>query len=359
MPVGAERIAQSLTAGMGDLESAEPGIALHRVASVATHDQPSRRLIEAGSVGRLTDLPDGPLRRALADFIATYGDRAVREAELATPRWREDPTVLIAMLRSSLRAEGPDPDVQAKAVKERAERELTSLGKRLSKVEMSLVGMLVARSQRFARLRERMRTWVTRVLGMLRAIALEIDRRLIRSDPTLGSGAVFFCTFDELMMALTMGRTNLGEVVRMRRAEFARDEGRPDPPVSFVGRPPSIVLPPAAGVALRGLPASGGVVQGIARVIGARAGDSGELVAGEVLVARTTDIGLSPLFLVAAGVVTELGGPLSHAALVAREYGIPAVVNVPGAATVIKTGDLVRVDGDRGVVERLDSRGDI
>jgi pyruvate,water dikinase len=344
---------------MGDLESAEPGIALHRVASVARHDEPSRRLIEAGSVGRLSDLPDGPARRALFDFLATYGDRAVREAELATPRWREDPKVLIGMLRSALRAEGPDPEAQAKVVKERAERELTSLGKRLSKVEMSLVGMLVARSQRFARLRERMRAWVTRVLGMLRAIALEIDRRLVRSDPALGTGAVFFCTFDELVMALTMGRTNLGEVVRMRRAEFARDEGRPDPPVSFVGRPPSIVLPPAAGVALRGLPASGGVVQGRARVIDARAGDSGELVPGEVLVARTTDIGLSPLFLVAAGVVTELGGPLSHAALVAREYGIPAVVNVPGAATVIKTGDLVRVDGDRGVVERLDSRGDI
>jgi pyruvate,water dikinase len=72
-----------------------------------------------------------------------------------------------------------------------------------------------------------------------------------------------------------------------------------------------------------------------------------------VLIARTTDVGLSPLFLVAAAVVTELGGPLSHAALVAREYGVPAVVNVPGVTTVVKTGDLVRVDGDRGVVERL------
>ena len=69
---------------------------------------------------------------------------------------------------------------------------------------------------------------------------------------------------------------------------------------------------------------------------------------------RTTDVGLSPLFLVAAAVVTELGGPLSHAAVVAREYGIPAVVNVPGATIAIRTGDRLRVDGDRGVVERLD-----
>ena len=77
---------------------------------------------------------------------------------------------------------------------------------------------------------------------------------------------------------------------------------------------------------------------------------------GEILVSRTTDVGLSPLFLVAAAVVTELGGPLSHAAVGAREYGVPAVVNVTGATIAIRTGDRLRVDGDRGIVERLDPR---
>ena len=138
----------------------------------------------------------------------------------------------------------------------------------------------------------------------------------------------------------------------MRRAQLARDRARPDPPVTFVGRPPSIMLAPARGVELKGLPASGGIVEGRARVLGERAED---LQPGEVLVAKTTDVGLSPLFLVAAGVVTELGGPLSHAALVAREYGVPAVVNVLGATAIIKTGDTVRVDGDRGIVVRLDA----
>ena len=260
------------------------------------------------------------------------------------------------MLRAVVRGPSPDPEVQLKDVRERAERELAALDKRLSKVEMSLVGVLVARSQRFARLRERMRAWVTRVLGLLRGIALEVDRRLVRSDPTIGPGAVFFCTYDELTTVLATGRADVGDVVRMRRAEFARDQARPDPPVSFVGRPPTVVLPPASGIALRGLPASGGVVEGTARVLDPQGDDSGDLRPGEILVARTTDVGLSPLFLIAAGVVTELGGPLSHAALVAREYGVPAVVNVAGATTAIKTGDVVRVDGDRGVVERLDAR---
>jgi pyruvate,water dikinase len=106
------------------------------------------------------------------------------------------------------------------------------------------------------------------------------------------------------------------------------------------------------------LPAGGGVVEGIARVIGARGGGAADLAKGEILVAPTPDVGLSPLFLVAAGVVTELGGPLSHAAWVAREYGVPAVFNAKGATMLIKTGERVRVDGDRGVVERLGSDGD-
>jgi pyruvate,water dikinase len=299
------------------------------------------------------DLPEGPTREAFVHFLAAHGDRAVREAELATPRWREDPQVPLAMLAAALKTSDAGTEIQRKSARDRGEYELAEAERRLSLVEMSLVRLLIARSQRFARLRERTRAWVTRVLGMLRTIALEIDRRLVRGDPDLGSGAVFFCTYDELLAVLGAGRSNVTELVRMRRAEFARDERRPDPSVSFVGSPPSVVLPPAPGVTLRGLPASGGVVEGRARVLSPAGHDSARLAPGEVLIARTTDVGLSPLFLVAAAVVTELGGPLSHAALVAREYGVPAVVNVPGVTTVVKTGDLVRVDGDRGVVERL------
>ena len=355
-PVGAERIAQALSAGVGDLESALPGIALNQVAAIARNDEPARRALESGQVRALADLPEGETRRAFAQFLVTHGDRAVREADLATPRWREDPAVPLAMLSAALRASRSDPDTQLKAARLRAEQELAEAQRRLSMVEMSLVRVLVARSQRFARLRERTRARVTRVLGMLRVIALEIDRRLVRADPEVGPGAVFFCTYDELLTGLRAGRTDVTELVHMRRAEFARDERRPDPPVSFVGFPPAVVLPPAPGVTLRGLRASGGVVEGRARVLSPAGRDSARLAPGEVLVARTTDVGLSPLFLVAAAVVTELGGPLSHAALVAREYGIPAVVNVPSVTTAIKTGDLVRVDGDRGIVERLFGR---
>ena len=122
--------------------------------------------------------------------------------------------------------------------------------------------------------------------------------------------------------------------------------------MASVGAPPPVVLPPAGGDVLRGLAASVGVVEGNARVLRS-ADEMGELLPGEVLVVHTTDVGWTPLFLIAAGVVTELGGPLSHAAVVAREFGVPSVVNVEGVMRVLRTGDRIRVDGDRGVVEKI------
>jgi pyruvate,water dikinase len=119
-----------------------------------------------------------------------------------------------------------------------------------------------------------------------------------------------------------------------------------------VGAPPPLVLPPSGGEVLRGLPASAGVVEGPARVL-LREDEMDALQPGEILVVHTTDVGWTPLFLVAAGVVTELGGPLSHAAVVAREFGVPSVVNVAGATHAIRSGDVLRVDGDRGMVERV------
>ncbi|MFO0592427.1 MAG: PEP/pyruvate-binding domain-containing protein [Polyangiaceae bacterium] len=348
-----EHLAQALAGAAQDVDSAGPGILLLRVAEEVRADRAVCEALTEGEITSMSQLPDGPGRAAIERYLVTYGDRAVREAELSTPRWREDPAPLLAMLTSALRAPPADPEralAQARAI---ADREMARLETRLTSPEVAIVRKLVSFAHRFTRLRERMRSWVTRVLGLIRTVALDIDRRLVRLDATLHPGGVFFCTAEELILALSSGRADVGSMVRLRRAEHARDEGRPDPPMTFIGRPPPAALPPAEGVRLYGLPASGGVVEGRARVLPPGTAGLDEVGTGEILVSRTTDVGLTPLFLVAAAVVTELGGPLSHAAVVAREYGVPAVVSVPGATTAIKTGDRLRVDGDRGIVERL------
>ena len=365
-PLGAARLAHDLTRGIRDLESARPAMGVMGLVELARRDVAAREVLVQENAS-LHAIPEGPTRRALLGFLDLYGDRAVREAELSTPRWKEDPRPVLAMIRVSLRGEARDVEPQIARAKSAADAEMQRLVPRMRFAEQTLVRHLVARAQKAARRREQMRTWVTRVLGMLREVALDADRRLLRLVPELAkdwadlraSGSplaathtVFFLTVDEVVNALRASRTDLAPLVRARRAEYMRDQARPDPPPTFIGVPPSVQLPPAGGAVLKGTGASSGVVEGRARVL-LSASSMSDLQPGEILVVHTTDVGWTPLFCIAAGVVTELGGPLSHAAVVARELGVPSVVNVNGVTRALKTGDRVRVDGDRGVVERL------
>jgi pyruvate,water dikinase len=366
---GTERLAHDLTRGIRDLESARPAIGVMRIVELARRDPEAREVLVAENAA-VSAIPDGPAKRALVTFLDLYGDRAVREAELSTPRWKEDPRPVLAMIRVALRGDARDVEPQLARAKAEADAEMQRLVPRLSFAQQTLVRHLVARAQKAARRREQMRTQVTRVLGMLREVALDADRRLLRLVPELAkdwgalraSGSplaathtVFFLTVDEVVNALRASRTDLAPLVRARRAEYMRDRARPDPPATFIGAPPSVQLPPAGGDVLKGMGASSGVVEGSARVL-LSAAQMSELQPGEILVVHTTDVGWTPLFCIAAGVVTELGGPLSHAAVVARELAVPSVVNVDGVTRALKTGDRVRVDGERGIVERLPAR---
>ncbi|MBS2015273.1 MAG: phosphoenolpyruvate synthase [Deltaproteobacteria bacterium] len=379
-PLGAERVTHDLTRGIRDLESARPAIGVMRIVTLARRDPEARAVLESEDA-TVSAIPDGPTKRALVSFLDLYGDRAVREAELSTPRWKEDPRAVLAMIRVALRGEARDVEQGLSRAKLEADAEMQRLVPRLNFAEQTLVRHLVARAQKAARRREQMRTWVTRVLGMLREVALDADRRLLRLVPELASDwaqlrraeppkggraeasasttlatthTVFFLTVDEVVNALRSSRTDLAPLVRARRAEYLRDRARPDPPTTFIGSPPSVQLPPSGGHVLRGTGASSGVVEGRARVL-LSASEMSALEPGEILVVHTTDVGWTPLFCIAAGVVTELGGPLSHAAVVARELGVPSVVNVDGVTRALKSGDRVRIDGERGIVERLPS----
>lgn len=346
-----ETLARSLTAAGGELESARPGLAIARLAVVARREPAIASRLRADQIRRVDELGDGELGRGFEAFIDEFGERAVREAELATPRWSEQPGPVLTMLSAAARDPAGDPTIALARARQHAEAALADLERRLSRVQRAALRALMGHARRTTELRECMRGWVTRDLGAIRRVVCEVDRRLVRASG-LEPGAAFYCTLAELLAALGPRRLKLGPIVKLRHAEHLRDRQRPDPPVTFMGRPPPVVLPPAGDDIMHGLAASAGVVQGPARVM-----VDGELPTrlqpGEILVARTTDVGYTPLFLVAAGVVTELGGPLSHAALVAREYGVPAVVNVRGATRGIRDGQLLRVDGNRGTVERL------
>lgn len=356
----AKRLSQSVTRGIQDLESARPAMALLRLAHTAMREPDAESAILGGAT-RIAVLPDGLTKKGLSLFIEAHGWRAVREAELSTPRWREDEAPVLAMLRALLQGGAKDPEDALARARTLAGEDLTRVSEKLPLGTRSILRHAVTRAQKTARLREQTRAWVTRALGMIRLIALEANRRLVRLMPELATTSkaaaseiptVFFLTADEIIDALRSARTDLGGIVAARRVDFARYASKPEPPITFTGAPPPVWLPVASGSTLRGFAASEGEAEGRVRVL-TDARDVGAFVPGEVLVVRATDVGWTPLFASTAAVVTELGGSLSHAAIVARELGVPLVTNVDGATRVLETGERVRVDGTHGLVHRV------
>jgi pyruvate,water dikinase len=348
----ASRIQQALLSAISDVESAGPGRELLRVAAAFERDAGAReRLFGASPVG-LVDLPDGEARRAVQAFLRVYGHRGVREAEIAEPRWRENPRLLFDALRVHLEHGTATSEARMQrriaAVKVAAESALASVPMPLRPPLRALLSVV----HDYVRLRERLRSHVVHVLGLFRLVALDASRRLAVREPDVGSDAAFFLTLHELHGVLRGEIRSVAALVRMRRAQYARDRSLPDPPHTFVGYPPSLAPEPEAGTVLQGLGASSGAVEGAVRVLRST-DDVASLLPGEILVVVCADVGWSPVFPVAGGLVTDIGGPLSHACVVAREYGLPAVVNVRSATRALKTGDRVRVDGDAGIVQRL------
>jgi pyruvate,water dikinase len=353
----AQQMLQELLTANSDLESAKPGIALaHLAIAIAANAEAKSILLSKNSSElRARDFAQTVVWKQMSAFFDAFGFRAVREAELATPRWREDPSFVFAALRAQL--EGGAQQALARAdeqtrVRQNAERRwMHSLPSALRPLARHALG----RARKFLRLRERMRSRVTELLGFFRVAALAVSKRLVATEQNVRPDDAFFLEVAELREFFRGGALDAPTLIASRRAAFLRDMARPEPPQSFVGAPPSspLINEAAAQKVWTGVPASPGVVRGPARVV--RSAEEGSaLLPGEILVVRVADVGWTPLFLIAAGLVTELGGALSHASLVAREYGLPAVVNVDGILDSLANGDLLVIDGSRGVVSKLD-----
>jgi pyruvate,water dikinase len=212
---------------------------------------------------------------------------------------------------------------------------------------------------RFLTLREQAKGALLALGGMERRVIMEGAQRLVRSGHLDAFGDVELFSDGEFEEVLRGGEVVTRIELRRRAAARLHAQAGCPLPATFVGSPdaaPSVVFD---GEVLEGWAASGGSYLGkVRRVNGLEDGD--ELERGEVLVANSTDPSWTPLFLRAGALVQERGGPLSHAAIVAREMGIPAVLNVPDATQLLWDGALVEVDGTRGVVRLVaDSTADV
>ena len=197
-------------------------------------------------------------------------------------------------------------------------------------------------------MREACKSHLIRVQDQLKQGYRALGARLEAAGLLPDADLVYFYTHDELAGVVTGG---VDHALALARRAQLQDLWDLSFPVISVGPPYPEGPEDVAEGDLPGIPVSRGVAEGRV-VVAHQLEDAQRLRAGDILVARTTDVGWSPWFAVAGGIVTEIGSPLSHGAVVAREYGIPAVVGAAGA-TALKDGVCVRVDGSRGTVEIL------
>jgi phosphohistidine swiveling domain-containing protein len=363
---------QAVLRGLPNNVTTEMDLALWQLAAVIRAEAGSAAVVTDTAVPELTrryragELP-AAAQSGLAGFLDRYGHRAVAEIDLGMPRWSDDPSYILGVLANYLRLDDPGlaPDLQfskaAREAEKHVDRLATAAGER-SRLRGGLVRAALKRTRLLAGLRELPKYHIVEALAAVREQLALVGTELVTLGTIEGAADVFFLDLAEARAGLS-GRTLHG-VVAQRRIAYDEELGRRHIPRVLLsdGTEPEALPTPGGPTAtgpgdggdglapgtLTGAPASAGTVTARARVIldpqGAR------LEPGEILVAPSTDPGWTPLFLTAGGLVMEMGGPNSHGAVVAREYGIPAVVGVPDATSRILTGNSITVDGAAGTV---------
>lgn len=338
--------AARLMAGALDVESAMMLEELDAVArSIASDAECSEEFLSADADVAVTSVRASSSASgvALRRFLNRHGHRGYRELCMRDASWAEDPDGLGAMMQVMVRS-ALDPADRGRATVY------------VDEPTSPAIRLLARFAQGGARGREETKSTMALMAHALKLGYRHLGEVLAGAGRLPDADLVFF--FDRAELARVVDSGDIGALVRSalrRREALAFQDALEFPDVS-VGRPvPLIARPPreAAGGQIIGRPAGRGSVEGVVRVARSIV-DAREVQRGEILVAPVTDVGWTPFFTVIAALVTDIGSSVSHGAVVAREYGLPCVVNTLVATQTLRTGDRVRVDGDRGVVTRLD-----
>jgi pyruvate,water dikinase len=366
---GGKTAALEMTRGLPHNVTTIMDLALWETACTIRTDPSSAAALQGAPAGALAAeylagrLPD-VTQEAVAAFLDRYGMRGLAEIDLGRPRWHEDPTVVFQVLQSYLAITDPEqaPDRVFARGAAAAEAAVTRLAEAVRRtrwgwLKAPVVRWAARRLRALAGPREAPKFCLVRLLGIAREGLLDSGRQLTDAGVLDRPDDLFFLHLDELP-ALAAGKPrNWRTLVAERRQAYRREGRRRQMPRLLLSDGQAFYegatsAAEAAAGTLLGSPVSPGVAEGVMRVIHDPAG--ARLAPGEILVCPGTDPSWTSLFLAAGGLVTEVGGLITHGAVVAREYGIPAVVGVSQATTRLHTGQRVRVDGTSGQVTLLD-----
>jgi rifampicin phosphotransferase len=363
--LGEKNAADTLTQSVPHNVTSEMGLALLDVAdAIRPHPKVVAFLHDVEDedfLDELAELPGGlQARDAIQAFLDKYGMRCVGEIDITRPRWSERPTTLVPVILTNIKNFEPGE----------AERRFEQGRQEARNKEQDLLARLQAlpdgerKADETKRMIDRVRTFigyreypkygmVSRSFVYKQALLEEADR-LVHADVIRERDDIFYLTFQELHDVVRANQVVDDQLIAERKDAFRAYQALTPPRVLtsegevVAGSYRRDDLPAGA---LIGLPVSAGTIEGRARVMHDMA--DADLEAGDILVTSYTDPSWSPLFVAISGLVTEVGGLMTHGAVIAREYGLPAVVGLERATQLIRDGQRIRVDGTDGYVEIL------
>ncbi|MBK8019379.1 MAG: phosphoenolpyruvate-utilizing protein [Betaproteobacteria bacterium] len=367
--VGAKDLAAAVTAGLGDVESAQPSFELWTLSRLVRASASLSLEFDRGVEGlleRLQQSNDPDARRFLDtwnQFLDRWGFLGISVWDLRSPTYRDHPEIALRMLeRTRTVPDDAAPERRSGELVRMREAAIADVSARLAgnpQVQGQFVGAARA-CARYLAAREAGKTHCTRLNDEARRVMRALGTRMTGRGHLPRWGHVLLLNDDELD-AFVAEPTVFATALAERATRLAVLEGL-EPPFVFEGSPPPLAVfrdrngqasgVAAAGRELHGIGVSAGCHTGRARIVRSLEADI-DLEPGEVIVAPITDASWGPLFLAAGAVVVETGAAISHAAIVSRELGIPAVVSVTGATSRIPDGSMVTVDGGAGVVTLL------
>jgi pyruvate,water dikinase len=362
--LGEKNAADTLTQSVPHNVTSEMGLALLDVAdAIRPHPEVVaylQHVADEDFLGELPALPGGrEARDAILAWLDRYGMRGVGEIDITRPRWSERPTMLLPLILGNVRnfepGEGERRFEQGRQEARKKERELLERLRALPDGERKAeeTKRMIDRVRTFAGYREYPKYgMVSRYFGYKQAL-MEEAVRLVQAGVLREKGDIFYLRFDELQEVVRTNRVD-DALIRERRDAFRSYQALTPPRVltsdgeAVTGAYRRDDLPAGA---LVGLAVSAGTVEGRARVILDVA--EADLEPGDILVTAYTDPSWTPLFVTIKALVTEVGGLMTHGVVIAREYGLPAVVGVEHATRRIRDGQRIRLHGTDGYVEIL------
>ena len=362
--LGETNAADALTQSVPHNVTSEMGLALLDVADVIRpHPEVVALLHDVGDEGfpdELAELAGGrEARDAIEAWLDKYGMRCVGEIDITRPRWRERPTTLVPLILANIKNFEPGAgERRFEQGRHEARRKEQELLERLGALpdgehKAEETKRMIDRVRTFAGYREHPKYGMVSRYFVYKQALLEEAERLVQAHVLREKEDIFYLTFQELHDVVRANQVD-DQLIGQRKDAFRSYQALTPPRVltsdgeAIAGAYRRDDVP---GGALAGLPVSAGIIEGRARVVHDMA--EADLEPGDILVTAHTDPSWSPLFVAISGLVTEVGGLMTHGTVIAREYGLPAVVGVQHATQLIPDGQRIRVNGTDGYIEIL------